>query len=85
MIQTLAVGTPFVFAPPYDQPITEQITLGVTVGTGGSVALDMMVAPGGKWRPVKTFTADEVYGLHGKMAALRLTAATTAGEVEITR
>lgn len=82
-IHTLAVNTPFVFAPPYDMPITAQTTLGITAGAGGSVALEAMVAPGGIWRPVKTFTANEIYSLTGKMAALRFTAAVAAGAVEI--
>lgn len=83
-IHTLAVDTPLVYAPPYDMPITAQTTLGITVGSSGAVALEAMVAPGGIWRPVKTFTANEIYSLTGKMAALRFTAATTAGAVEIT-
>jgi len=83
-IITLAVNTPFVFASPYDMPITAQTTMGITVGSGGTVALEAMVAPGGSWRAVKTFTANEIYSLNGKMAALRFTAAVAAGQVEIT-
>lgn len=83
-IHALAVNTPFIFAPPYDLPITAQTTLGITVGSSGAVALEAMVAPGGSWRPVKTFTANEIYSLTGKMAALRFTAAGAAGAVEIT-
>ena len=82
-IHSLAIGSPVIYSPPYDQPITAQTTIGITVGSGGTVALEAMVAPGGIWRPVKTFTANEIYSLNGKMAALRFTAATAAGSVEI--
>lgn len=79
----LAVGVPFVYAPPYDNPLTNQTTLGILPGAGGSVQLDAQVIPGGAWYPVKTFSAAEIYSLNGRMTALRLTAATAVGAVEI--
>lgn len=82
-IHSLAIGSPVIYSPPYDQPITAQTTMGITVGSSGTVALEAMVAPGGIWRPVKTFTANEIYSMNGKMDSLRFTAATAAGSVEI--
>lgn len=80
---SLAVGVPFIYAPPYDNPITNQTTLGILPGSGGTVQLDAQVIPGGAWYPVKTFIAAEIYGLSGKMTALRFAAATAVGAVEI--
>jgi enoyl-CoA hydratase/carnithine racemase len=79
----LAVGVPFIYAPPYDNPITSQTTLGILPGSGGSVQLDAQVIPGGAWYLIKTFSAAEIYSLGGKMTALRFTAATAVGAAEI--
>lgn len=80
---SLAVGVAFIYAPPYDNPIAQQTTLGILPGVGGTVQLDAQVIPGGAWYPVKTFTAAEIYSLDGRMTALRFTAATAIGAVEI--
>lgn len=51
---SLAVGVAFIYAPPYDNPIAQQTTLGILPGVGGTVQLDAQVIPGGELPDVRT-------------------------------
>lgn len=86
--QTVAVtvGTPVIAGSGVDSmPIPYPLTLRAAPGSGGTLLVEYRVSPTGGWVawPAGTVSSATVYQLNGPVEALRFTAATANGTVEV--
>ena len=80
---TVSTAAPAVFHVP--RTIAGSITIAAVPGAGGTLLVETQVAPGGVWTewPDGAVSAATVGKLDAKMHALRFTAATEDGVVEL--
>jgi hypothetical protein len=83
---TVLTAAPAVF--PVPRTIAGSITVAAVPGSGGTLLVETQTAPGGEWFPWSEGTAGVVSvaaqaKLDSKVHALRFTAATAAGSVEL--
>lgn len=76
-------GSNYVNSGAFDIPCT----VAAIPGGGGSLLVEYQIVPSGSWTswPAGTVTAKTIYVLSGPVHALRFTATTVSGTVEITQ
>lgn len=81
---SVAVGSPVTIGPE-TLPLASPCSVAAIPGSSGTMLVEYQIAPGGTWFswPGGAVSANTVYLLTGPVYAMRFTAATTAGVVEI--
>ena len=85
IILPVTIATPVVYESGGAWSVNTPMTIAAVPGSGGTLLVETQVAPGGVWTewPDGAVSAATVGKLDSKVHALRFTAATAAGSVEL--